>query len=48
MTIRTSEKTVTFRNPFVIGGFDEVLPAGVYSVETDEELLEGISFPGGY
>jgi hypothetical protein len=45
MTIRTSEKTVTFRNPFVIGGFDEVLPAGVYSVETDEELLEGISFP---
>lgn len=45
MTIRTSEKTVTFRNPFVLGGFDEVLPAGAYSVETDEELLEGISFP---
>ena len=45
MTIRTSEKTVTFTNPFVLGGFDEVLPAGVYSVETDEELLEGISFP---
>jgi hypothetical protein len=45
MTIRTSEKTVTFRNPFVLGGLDEVLPAGAYSVETDEELLEGISFP---
>lgn len=45
MTIRTSKKTVTFRNPFVLGGFDEVLPAGDYSVETDEELLEGISFP---
>ena len=45
MTIRTSEKTVTFTNPFVLDGFDEVLPAGVYSVETDEELLEGISFP---
>jgi hypothetical protein len=45
MTIRTSEKTVTFSKPFVIGGFDEVLPAGAYSVETDEELLEGISFP---
>jgi hypothetical protein len=45
MTIRTSEKTVTFRRPFVLGEFDEVLPAGAYRVETDEELLEGISFP---
>ena len=41
----TSKETVTFRRPFVLGGFDEVLPAGAYSVETDEELLEGISFP---
>ena len=45
MTIRTTKKTVTFRKPFVLGGFDEVLPAGAYSVETDEELLEGVSFP---
>lgn len=45
MTIRTIKKTVTFRRPFVLGGFDELLPAGAYSVETDEELLEGISFP---
>ncbi len=45
MAIRTSKKTVTFRRPFVLGGFDEVLPAGAYRVETDEELLEGISFP---
>ena len=45
MTTRTSKKTVTFRRPFVLGGFDEVLPAGRYDVETDEELLEGISFP---
>lgn len=45
MPIRTSKKTVTFRRPFVLGGFDETLPAGVYHVETDEELLEGISFP---
>ena len=44
MTIRTSKKTVTFGRPFVLGGFDEVLPAGAYIVETDEELLEGISF----
>lgn len=45
MTTRTSKTTVTFRRPFVLGGFDEVLQAGTYSVETDEELLEGISFP---
>ena len=45
MTLRTSKKTVTFRRPFVLGGFDEVLPAGTYNVETDEELLEGMSFP---
>lgn len=45
MTTRTSKRTVVFRRPFVLGGFDEVLPAGAYNVETDEELLEGISFP---
>ncbi|MCZ6894589.1 MAG: hypothetical protein O7H40_11155 [Gammaproteobacteria bacterium] len=45
MAIRTSTRTVTFRRPFVLGGFDEMLPAGAYRVETDEELLEGISFP---
>jgi len=44
MTVRTSKKTVTFRRPFVLGGSDDVLPAGAHSVETDEELLEGISF----
>ena len=45
MTIRTTEKTVTFARPFVLGGFDEVLPAGDYRVETDEELLQSLSFP---
>jgi hypothetical protein len=45
MTIRTTKKTVSFTRPFVLGGFNEVLPAGVYNVETDEELLEGLSFP---
>ena len=44
MTLRTSSKTVTFMRPFSLGGFDEMLPAGAYSVETDEELLEGLSF----
>ena len=36
---------MTFASPFVLGGSDEVLPAGAYIVETDEELLEGLSFP---
>jgi hypothetical protein len=45
MTIRTSERTVIFRRPFILDGFDEELPAGSYSVETDEELIEGVSFP---
>ena len=45
MTTRTTEKTVAFAHPFVLGGFDEVLPAGNYRVEADEELLQSLSFP---
>jgi len=45
MPIRTTKTAVTFASPFVLGDFDEVLPAGIYQVETDEELLEGLSFP---
>jgi hypothetical protein len=45
MTVRTSRKTVTFAQPFALSGIDEVQPAGTYTVETDEELLPGLSFP---
>jgi hypothetical protein len=45
MAIRTTRTTVTFVSPFLVGDFDEVLPAGIYNVETDEERLEGLSFP---
>jgi hypothetical protein len=45
MTIRRSEKTVTFRRPFTLAGFGKEMPAGSYKVETEEELIEGISFP---
>ena len=44
MTARTRTKTVTFLHPFVLEGIDEVLPAGDYRVETDEELIEGIPY----
>ena len=45
MTIRTSSKTVSFARPFLLKGVDRVLAAGQYKVITDEELIEGLSFP---
>jgi hypothetical protein len=36
---------VTFRHPFRIKGIDRQLRAGAYEVVTDEELIEGLSFP---
>lgn len=45
MTMRTRERTVTFRNAFVLEGIGYSLPPGDYRVNTDEELIEGISFP---
>lgn len=45
MFSRTTRKTVTFSHPFVLPGVDGVQPAGTYTVETDEELVEGVSFP---
>lgn len=45
MPVRTSRKTVTFTRPFVLSGMDGVQPAGTYTVETDEELLQDLSFP---
>jgi hypothetical protein len=45
MLTRTSRKTATFANPFRLKCLDRTLPAGAYSVVTDEELIEGLSFP---
>lgn len=45
MSVRTSSKSVTFTRPFFLSGIGEVQPAGTYMVETDEELLAGVSFP---
>ena len=45
MTIRTTRTTVTFKRSFLLSGIDEEQPAGVYDIETDEERLEGLSFP---
>jgi hypothetical protein len=45
MTMRTNHKTVTFTQPFSLNGIDEVQVAGTYTVETNEEPLQGVSFP---
>jgi hypothetical protein len=45
MTIRSRRETVTFKHPFQIRGIDRLLPAGAYEVITDEEMIEGLSFP---
>jgi hypothetical protein len=45
MTTRSLSKFVTFSHPFALNGVDRVLPAGDYRVVTDEELIEGLSFP---
>jgi hypothetical protein len=42
---RSLSKTVVFSRPFLLKGIDRMLPAGAYQVVTDEELIEGISFP---
>lgn len=44
MSGRTTITKVAFQRPFRIEGCDDVFKAGVYAVETDEELLEGLSF----
>ena len=43
--MRTSQKTVTFTQPFSLNGIDEVQAAGTYTVETNEEPLQDVSFP---
>jgi hypothetical protein len=45
MATRTQRKTVTFDHPFLLKGMDRILPPGNYVVVTDEELVEGLSFP---
>ena len=42
---RSRRETVTFRHPFRIKGIERQLRAGAYEVVTDEELIEGLSFP---
>ena len=45
MTMRSRREAITFLHPFRIKGIDRLLPPGAYQVITDEELIEGLSFP---
>ena len=42
---RSRRETVTFKHPFRIKGIGRQLEAGAYEVVTDEEMIEGLSFP---
>lgn len=42
---RKSQRTVTFVKPFQLSSVEGVQPPGAYSVEIEEELIEGLSFP---
>ena len=42
---RTTRTSVHFARPFVLAGVDGEQPPGTYEVETDEERLDGLSFP---
>lgn len=44
MIMRTSSKTVTFTRPFLLSDIGETQPAGDYTIETGEELLQTLSF----
>jgi hypothetical protein len=45
MLTRSRREIVTFKNPFSLKRVKRLLPAGSYEVMTDEELIEGLSFP---
>jgi hypothetical protein len=45
MIARSLSKIVVLNKPFLLKGIDRMLPAGSYRVVTDEELIEGVSFP---
>ena len=45
MTTRTRRETIHFRHPFQLKGIDRQLAPGAYEIISDEEMIEGLSFP---
>lgn len=44
MTTRTIRSIAVFNSAFNLGGIDSELPAGSYRIESEEELIESLSF----
>jgi hypothetical protein len=44
MTVRTTETTVTFKHPFMIGALDSPQPAGTYRLVVEEEAIPDLTF----
>nr|WP_321360259.1 hypothetical protein [uncultured Hyphomonas sp.] len=44
MTNRISKHLVTFRSPFYLESLEDEWPAGDYTIETEEEPLDSVSF----
>ena len=45
MTTRSRKEMMTFKNPFRLKGVDRTLPGGSYEIISEDELIEGLSFP---
>jgi hypothetical protein len=45
MTTRSTSRSVTFRRPFTLEGFDTAQAAGTYVIDVEEEVIENLSFP---
>ncbi|MFC7475497.1 hypothetical protein ACFQS7_14090 [Dankookia sp. GCM10030260] len=44
MTSRIRREELVFSRPFRLRGWKEPHPAGTYALETEEELIDGLSF----
>jgi hypothetical protein len=45
MITRSRYRTVVFTHPFCLSALDAPQPPGSYVIETDEQLIEDLSFP---
>ena len=44
MESRTQRETLVFRHTFTLAGVPGAQPAGTYTLETEEEMIDGLSF----
>jgi hypothetical protein len=44
MNTRTTSRSVTFKHPFFLSGFEALQAAGTYVIDVDEVAIEDVSF----